>query len=52
MSLIDVNVPEAAKVLADEAAKQLDPILQRALAQFVAEVKGLLVGRVITIKID
>jgi hypothetical protein len=51
MGLINIDVPAAAKVLADEAAAQLEPILQRIVTAAVAQLKGALIGRTITFTI-
>ena len=52
MPLINIDAPAAAKMLADEAAAKLAPLLKDAVTQLVTELKTALVGRTITIKID
>lgn len=44
--------PEVAIAAIDEAAKQLDPLLQTAIKQLLDGLKQLLQGRVITITIQ
>lgn len=56
MALINVDVDKAGKDAVDEAAKvilpALDPIIQSAIDKFVVGLKGMLIGRKITITID
>lgn len=51
MSLIDIDAPAAAKMLADEAAAKLEPILLNATAQLGPTLQNALDGLTITITV-
>lgn len=52
MALLNIDIDKAAKDAVDEAALKLAPVLDLTVDKLIAELKGLLVGRTITITIS